>query len=311
MLSHANISVVNSMDTRVPMHLRPPSTSKSEERMYPEDLAIYKEMDELGLSYTAYPWAGDVYETYSTRYKVNRMTGDPLKPSPLFGHGPDFGYFYFGSIWYGDELWNNGAMKDYNNDGIYDDYDALVWDEEENGGKGFKSWTPFDHPELGEVEIGGFHPKFFGQNGPPWQLENWAKKQALFNLAMAKRLPEIKIEKPVIKKIKDGEYEIFLTWENVGGLPVALEQAKLVKIVQEDRVSLEFAKALTEGYENAKVQITSPDLYDKTIYAGYTGKGEKKTVSFKVKVNSAEEVKGKIKLSSTRGGLFVQEFTLK
>ena len=242
MLSHANISVVNSMDTRVPMHLRPPSTSKSEERMYPEDLAIYKEMDELGLSYTAYPWAGDVYETYSTRYKVNRMTGDPLKPSPLFGHGPDFGYFYFGSIWYGDELWNNGAMKDYNNDGIYDDYDALVWDEEENGGKGFKSWTPFDHPELGEVEIGGFHPKFFGQNGPPWQLENWAKKQALFNLAMAKRLPEIKIEKPVIKKIKDGEYEIFLTWENVGGLPVALEQAKLVKIVQEDRVSLEFAK---------------------------------------------------------------------
>ena len=311
MLSHANISVVNSMDTRVPMHLRPPSTSKSEERMYPEDLAIYKEMDELGLSYTAYPWAGDVYETYSTRYKVNRMTGDPLKPSPLFGHGPDFGYFYFGSIWYGDELWNNGAMKDYNNDGIYDDYDALVWDEEENGGKGFKSWTPFDHPELGEVEIGGFHPKFFGQNGPPWQLENWAKKQALFNLAMAKRLPEIKIEKPVIKKIKDGEYEIFLTWENVGGLPVALEQAKLVKIVQEDRVSLEFAKALTEGYENAKVQITSPDLYDKTIYAGYSGKGEKKTVSFKVKVNSAEEVKGKIKLSSTRGGLFVQEFTLK
>lgn len=311
MLSHANISVVNSMDTRVPMHLRPPSTSKSEERMYPEDLAIYKEMDELGLSYTAYPWAGDVYETYSTRYKVNRMTGDPLKPSPLFGHGPDFGYFYFGSIWYGDELWNNGAMKDYNNDGIYDDYDALVWDEEENGGKGFKSWTPFNHPELGEVEIGGFHPKFFGQNGPPWQLENWAKKQALFNLAMAKRLPEIKIEKPVIKKIKDGEYEIFLTWENVGGLPVALEQAKLVKIVQEDRVSLEFAKALTEGYENAKVQITSPDLYDKTIYAGYTGKGEKKTVSFKVKVNSAEEVKGKIKLSSTRGGLFVQEFTLK
>ncbi|WP_144605255.1 M14 family metallopeptidase [Algoriphagus algorifonticola] len=311
MLSHANISVVNSMDTRVPMHLRPPSTSKSEERMYPEDLAIYKEMDELGLSYTAYPWAGDVYETYSTRYKVNRMTGDPLKPSPLFGHGPDFGYFYFGSIWYGDELWNNGAMKDYNNDGIYDDYDALVWDEEENGGKGFKSWTPFNHPELGEVEIGGFHPKFFGQNGPPWQLENWAKKQALFNLAMAKKLPEIKAEKPAVKKIKDGEYEISLTWENVGGLPVALEQAKLVKIVQEDRVSLEFAKALTEGYENAKVQITSPDLYDKTIYAGHTGKGERKTIIFKVKVNSAEEVKGKIKLSSTRGGLFVQEFTLK
>ncbi|NVK49842.1 MAG: peptidase [Cyclobacteriaceae bacterium] len=309
-LSHPNISVVNSMDTRVPMHLRPPSTSKSEERMYPEDLAIYREMDELGLSYTAYPWAGDVYETYSTRYKVNRMTGDPLKPSPLFGHGPDFGYFYFGSIWYGDELWNNGAMKDYNQDGIYDDYDGLVWDEQENGGRGFKSWTPFIHPELGEVEIGGFHPKFFGQNGPTWQLENWAKKQALFNLAMAKRLPELKVESPVVEKLKDGLYEITLQWTNVGGLPVALEQAKLVKIVQEDRVSLEFAKELTEGYEGAKVKIISPELYDKTIYAGHTGKGEFKAVTFQVQVSGDEPVEGKIKLSSTRGGLFVQEFKL-
>ena len=311
MLTHPNISVVNSMDTRVPMHLRAPSTSKAEERMYPKDLAIYKKMDELGLSFTAYPWAGDVYETYATRYKVNRMTGDPLKPSPLFGHGPDFGYFYYGSIWYGDELWNNGAMKDYNGDGIYDDFDGLRWDEEANGGKGFKSWTAFDHPVLGEVEIGGFHPKFFGQNGPTWQLENWAKKQALFNLAMAKQLPQITISNVNVNKLEDGLFEITLDWTNSGGLPVALEQAKLVKIVQEDRVSLNFDKELTKGYEDAKVQIVSPELYDKTIYAGYTEVGEKKSASFKVKVNTSEEVKGKIRLSSTRGGYFEKEFTLK
>ncbi|SIN81573.1 M14 family metallopeptidase [Algoriphagus halophilus] len=311
MLSHPNISVVNSMDTRVPMHLRAPSTSKAEERMYPEDLEIYKEMDELGLSFTAYPWAGDVYETYATRYKVNSMTGDPLKPSPLFGHGPDFGYFYYGSIWYGDELWNNGAMKDYNGDGIYDDFDGLRWDEEENGGKGFKSWTPFQHPVLGEVEIGGFHPKFFGQNGPTWQLENWAKKQALFNLAMAKKLPQLTISSLDVANLGNGEFEITLNWENTGSLPVALEQAKLVKIVQEDRVSLSFEKELTEGYEQAKVKIITPALYDKTIYAGYTGVGEKKSAMFKVKVETSEEVSGKIRLSSTRGGYFEKEFTLK
>lgn len=309
-LSHPNISVVNSMDTRVPMHLRPPSTSKSEERMYPQDLAIYKEMDQLGLSYTAYPWAGDVYETYATRYKVNSLTGDPLKPEPLFGHGPDFGYFYYGSIWYGDELWNNGAMKDYDGDGVYDDYDGLIWDDEANGSKGFKSWTPMTHPVLGDVEIGGFHPKFFGQNGPPWQLEDWAKKQALFNLAMAKRLPQLTINDLKVKKLSSGEFEITLEWTNSGKLPVALEQAKLVKIVQEDRVSLDFDKELTKGYEDAKVKITTPSLYDKTIYAGYTGVGEIKTATFKVKVDGNETVKGKIKLSSTRGGYFEREFTL-
>ena len=310
MMSHPNISVVNSMDTRVPMHLRPPSTSKSEERMYPQDLAIYKEMDQLGLSFTAYPWAGDVYETYATRYKVNSMTGDPLKPEPLFGHGPDFGYFYYGSIWYGDELWNNGAMKDYDNDGIYDDYDGLMWDDESNGSKGFKVWTAFTHPELGEVELGGFHPKFFGQNGPPWQLESWAKKQALFNLAMAKRLPQLVVEDLKVKKVKAGEYQVTLTWVNSGKLPVALEQAKLVKIVQEDRVSLDFDKDLLKGDQNATVRIVTPSLYDKTIYAGYTGAGEKKTATFTVQVKGDASVKGKIKLSSTRGGFIEKEFTL-
>ena len=66
-----------------------------------------------------------------------------------------------------------------------------------------------------------------------------------------------------------------------------------------------------EGYENAKVKITSPDLFEKTIYAGYTGVGEKNQASFKVKVAGNEVVKGKIKLSSTRGGMIEREFTLK
>ncbi len=166
------------------------------------------------------------------------------------------------------------------------------------------------HPVLGEVEIGGFHPKFFGQNGPPWQLEDWAKKQALFNLAMAKRLPQISVSDLKVNKLSDGEFEITLEWSNTGQLPVALEQAKLVKIVQEDRVSLDFDKELTKGYENAKVQITTPTLHDKTIYSGYTGVGEKKTATFRVKVEGNEAVKGKVKLSSTRGGYVEKEFTL-
>lgn len=309
MLSHPNISIVNSMDTRVPMHLRPPSTSKSEERMYPEDLAYYKKYDELGLSITNYPWAGDVYETYMTRYKTNRFTGDPSKPSPLFGHGPDFGYFYFGSIWYGDELWNNGAMKDYDNNGEYDDYDAIRWDDEANNGKGFREWEPFEHPVYGSVEIGGFHPKFYGQNGPPWQLENWAKKQALFNLAMAYELPQISLDKIDIKQ-NDDTYTISVSFSNTGSLPVALRQAQLVKIVQEDRLQLSFDKELTKGGDTAKVQIVSPTTFDKTVYLGYTQPGEKKTASLSVKLNGIKGAKGKLKLLSTRGGSIEKEITI-
>lgn len=309
LIKHPNISVVNSLDTRVPMHLRPPSTSSSAESMFEKDRKIYEYYDSLGMSITGYPWAGDVYETYSTRGGFNRLTGDPLKPNPLFGHGPDFGYFYYGAIWYGDELWNNGAMKDYDGDGVLDDYDALRWDDEENGSRGFKAWEKFKHPQLGEVEIGGFHPKFFSQNGPAWQLEGWIKKQSLFNVAMAMDLPELIMQEPTVKKVGN-EYEITVKWTNVGKLPVALDQAKRVKIVQEDQVMLEFDKDLTKGFEKAIVLITEPSLYDKTIYAGYTEAGEEKEVKFRVKVNQKDPVKAKVKLLSTRGGYLEHEVTL-
>lgn len=310
MLTHPNISVANSMDTRVPMHLRPPSTSKSTDRMYPEDLALYEKYDEIGLKITGYPWAGDVYETYNTRSAIDSYTGDPSKPSPLFGHGPDFGYFYFGTIWYGDELWNNGAMKDYNNDGEYDDYDALRWDEEENGGRGFREWENFDHPSLGTVELGGFHPKFFGQNGPPSQLENWAKKQALFNLAMAQDLPQITLNDLSVTKKNNDIFTVKVKFSNTGKLPVALKQAQLVKIVQEDRLKLEFDEELTEGGDEAKVKIVSPSLYDKTIYLGYTDPGVSKEATFEVRLNGVDGAKGKLKVLSTRGGYIEKEVVL-
>jgi len=309
LLSHPNISVVNSLDTRVPMHLRPPSTSSSEESMFLKDRLIYEYYDSLGMTITGYPWAGDVYDTYSTRGKVNRLTGDPLKPNPLFGHGPDFGYFYYGAVWYGDELWNNGAMKDYDGDGVRDDYDGLRWDDEENQSKGFKIWEKFDHPQLGEVEIGGFHPKFFSQNGPPWQLEGWIKKQSLFNLAMALDLPQIEIKDVKITK-SGNEHIVRVTWTNSGKLPVALDQAKRVKIVQEDRLMLEFDKELTKGHENAIVQITMPELYNKTIFAGYTEAGETKQAEFRVKVSQKDPVKAKLKILSTRGGYLEREIIL-
>ncbi len=309
LLAHPNISVVNSLDTRVPMHLRPPSTSTSEESMFEKDRLLYEHYDSLGQSITGYPWAGDVYETYMTRYKINRITGDPLKPMPLFGHGPDFGYFYYGAIWYGDELWNNGAMKDYDGDGIYDDYDALRWDDEENNSEGFKDWEKFDHPQLGEVEIGGFHPKFFSQNGPPWQLERWIRNQSLFNLAMAMDLPQVELLD--VQHEKEGElHRLKIQWTNSGKLPVALEQAKRVKIVQEDRVMLEIDKELTKGHEDAKVKIVTPELHDKTIFAGYTEPGEVKEALFELQVNSNDPVEVKVKLLSTRGGYKEKTITL-
>lgn len=313
MLSHPNISVVNSMDTSVPMHLRPPSTSRSADRMFPEDLAYYQRFDRIGQQLTDYPWAGDVYEVYMTRRAEDPVTGDPTRPSPLFGHGPDFGYFYLGAVWYGDELWNGGRHKDYNGDGLYDEVDALAWDERENGSRGFRPWEPFEHPELGRVEIGGFHPKFFSQNSPPDQLEKWVSRQGLFNLAMALELPQLELVRFSAERIESGEkereYEVAVTWTNTGKLPVALKQAQLVKIVQEDRVQLEFDKELLKKPDPV-VMIVEPSTHDKTVRAGYTEPGQSQSARMVVRVRGEEPVEGKAKVLSTRGGYIEIPFKL-
>ncbi len=305
-LSHPNISVANSMDTRVPMHLRPPSTSKSAERMYPEDLAYYVYFDSVGIDVTGYPWAGDVYETYRTRVPINPFTGDSARPSPLFGHSPDFGYWYYGAIWYGDELWNGGAMEDYNEDGLLDQVDALTWDDEGNGGNGFREWEPFEHPTLGQVEVGGFHPKFFSQNGPPEELERWARGQALFNLQMMLHLPQIDDVAANVRTLsEDGDsttYEITVSWSNSGQLPTALRQAQLVKIVREDRVRLEFDNSFMDD-EDRKLRIVTPSRRDKVVGAGWTQPSESKSVTFEVRTYGIPGVEGTVHVMSTRGGL--------
>lgn len=310
LLENPNISVANSMDTRVPMHLRAPSTSPGPERMFPEDLAYYEYFDSLGMAITGYPWAGDVFHDYSTRRDED---AGPTDGSPLFGHGPDFGYWYYGSIWYGDELWDGGKFGDLNDDGEEDSLDALIWDDEENGGRAFTEWTTFQHPALGEVEIGGWHPKFFSQNAPPSVLESWARNQGLFNLAMAMHLPLLEMEGVRVRQTEeDGElktYEVKVTWKNVGGLPTALKQALLVKIVREDHAVLEFDGALTRGDE-PQVEILDLTGRDRAIYVGRTEAGASNSATFRVQLRGDEAVEGKVKVLSTRGGVLEASFTL-
>jgi hypothetical protein len=307
LLTHPNVSIGQSMDTVIPMHLRAPSTSRSEERMFAKDIKWYEYFDEKGLEITHYPWAGDVYHDYRMRSEINRRTGEPNRPGPLFGHGPDFGYWYYGSIWYGDELWNGGRMKDYNEDGELDAFDSLTWDETERDGREFMEWTPFNHPQLGGVEIGGFNPKFASQNAPPDLLEEWASKQARFNLLLAQHLPQIEIVETGIKKLENGLFEVSVTFTNTGKLPTALEQAKLIKIVKPDTAKIEFDKELMK---DKKIEIVDPELKDKSIEMGWLEEGEQKTATWKIRLNGIDTAKATISVLSTRGGLDKREVEL-
>ena len=317
LLAHPHIYVVNSMDTSVPMHLRAPSTAPSS-AMFADDLKWYILFDSIGKSITGYERTGDVYQDYSGG-------------SPLFGHGPDFGYWYYGAIWYGDEIWNSGrATKDYNNDGEIDDLDRLIMNDEEYGGKMFNDWKPYTHPQLGEVEIGGWNPKFFSQNSPPDQLEKWVKNEALFNLEMIKHLPELQWEAIEVKKIKSYkqdsvDYQIKVSYRNTGKLPTALQQADLVKIVRYDQIKISLSKTAFEG-DNPQARIlpeqsanrqerqrsnnnegSNRNTNEVTRYAGYTQGGSINSQTITVRVYGNHEIEGTATVSTTRAGVLPEK----
>ncbi|MGM0464686.1 MAG: hypothetical protein ACQEQW_08505, partial [Bacteroidota bacterium] len=186
-------------------------------------------------------------------------------------------------------------------------------------------------PEYGTVEIGGFHPKFFSQNAPAKHLLPWAKNQALFNLEMVKHLPRLEWGDIDIKRIKSYkkdsvDYRVTVEYNNVGKLPTALRQAHLVKIVQEDKITVSFDSGLTEG-EEPVIRILREDddngssryyrgsrgpASSLTIDAGYAEGESSNSSEFTIRVYKDVEVSGKASVSSTRGGILEKkEFVIK
>jgi hypothetical protein len=291
--------------------------------MYTEDLSWYKLFDTIGKKITGYAKAGDVFNDYGGG-------------SPLFGHGPDFGYWYFGAIWYGDEIWNGARFKDYDGDGNIDQYDMLKWDDEENDGMGFFEWKPAKHPVYGDIETGGFDPKFFLQNPPSKHLETWARKEALFNLEMAKYLPELAWDNIEVKRTKSyktdsADYQLKVSFKNTGKLPTALKQAHLVKIVSDDKVVLEFNQINeVEGKPAYKVlQEKQPsreregrgDFFDNekpvrrnivTKNVPDTQGGSITSAIFNIRLYKEAKLTGKASVLSTRGGVLKdKEFSIR
>lgn len=110
----------------------------------------------------------------------------------IYGYGlqMDWMYSQYGAYALTTELWNpandmKGIMEIEEGASRTDMERALLkYQDEKFGGKLFKPWTKFTHPELGEGEIGGWLPQYSRNNALPgepligicerhWQYEFW------------------------------------------------------------------------------------------------------------------------------------------
>jgi len=130
---------------------------------------------------------------------------------------------------------------------------------------------------------------------------------------MALDLPTLEIKGLKVKKIKSysdsTDYSIRFSVTNTSRIPTALDVADRVKIVQKDRVELEFDRKLLDDKE-LKVKILTPKTRDKTIYFEHLWQNDLREGEFVVRVYGNEPIKGEIKVLSTRGGVVIKEISL-
>jgi hypothetical protein len=103
---------------------------------------------------------------------------------------------------------------------------ALVaFSDKELGGRGFVPWTPFKHPQLGDVEIGG--PVPFADTTPPApMLKTLLDGQVPWVLTLSEKLPRMKILKTEVNPKGASIFEVSVWVENSGALPFPTAMGK-------------------------------------------------------------------------------------
>ena len=114
----------------------------------------------------------------------------------------------------------------------------LAFSDKELGGKGFIEWAPFQHPTLGEVEIGGEVP--FVSNTPPAEkIEGLLEGQVPWVFELSQKMARIKVGKTEVKPMGGSVYQVKVWVENAGYLPYPTAMGKRNKRILPVIVTLE------------------------------------------------------------------------
>jgi hypothetical protein len=122
-----------------------------------------------------------------------------------------------------------------------EDAKRLRWIDAHNETARFVAWKPFQHPELGAVEIGGFAP--YAKIEPPEaERVEQQKKQFEFLLTLGELVPRVVIGECTAKSLSGGLWEVKATVENHALLPLLSAAARRSDAVRPARINLRLPK---------------------------------------------------------------------
>lgn len=224
---HSNITGGITFHTFSGVLLRPYGTH-SDEAFPAEDLWTFQRIGDKGTEMTGYP---NVSVYHDFRYHPKEV---------ITGVFDDWLYDHLGLYAWTVELWSpqkQAGIESYKfidwtrEHPEEDDFKMLKWSDEVLDGKGYVTWYEFNHPQLGQVELGGWDMMYAWRNPPPQFLEkeiapfaDWA----VWHLLISPRLELFDLD---ITALGSGNYHVMMAVHNTGWLPSYISKKGLEKKV--------------------------------------------------------------------------------
>ena len=188
---HPNIVVWLNLHTFGGVLIRPLG-DQPDSKMNQGDLAVYEQVQAWMTEHTGYPTVSGYHEFL---YQPDK---------PVHGDLKAYAYQQRGALAYVVELWDlfqqigierKKPFVEHYFKFSRDDIRALAgFDREHNAGRIFKPWRKAVHPQLGEVELGGFDPRVGIWNPPYERLAEVCASQSAAFLRVAALVPRIVVE---------------------------------------------------------------------------------------------------------------------
>ncbi len=110
----------------------------------------------------------------------------------------------------------------------------------------FVDWKPYDHPQYGKIEIGGWK-KNYGRVPPGFLLQEECHRNMAFTLYHAMQMPRIVIDDPVVTPLGGGLRRVRVTFANDRLIPTRTAHDVDKKITALDAASLKGIPVVTSG----------------------------------------------------------------
>jgi len=212
---HPNITGGVALHTYSGVILRP-YDDRADSEFPAEDLWTFEKIGAKGTELTGYP---NISVYHDFRYHPKKITT---------GGFDTWVYEQMGAFAWTIEIWSpqrEAGIEEYKFIDWYrehsfeDDLKMLKWSDEVLEGTGYVDWYPFEHPELGPVELGGWDHVYAWSNPPKQFLEREIARFPKWLIWSALISPKLELMEATAKDLGEGTYRIRLVVQNTGWLP--------------------------------------------------------------------------------------------